>query len=84
MRKHVPKYTNMPKSVVEFPRKLENRGIKIARVNSIITKSIDLDLFTLILKGAGGSLRSKTILALSPFIEKSMANRFFMFYKKKS
>ena len=40
--------------MVEFLRKFENRGIKIARVNSIlITKSIDLQLFTLILSGVG-------------------------------
>ena len=36
--------------MVEFLKKIENRGIKIARVNSIlIKKSIDLQLFTLIL-----------------------------------
>ena len=35
--------------MVEFLRKFENRGIKIARVNSsLITKSINLQLFTLI------------------------------------
>ena len=34
--------------MVEFLRKFENRGIKIAQVNSIlITKSINLQLFTL-------------------------------------
>ena len=38
-------------------RKVENRGIKIARVNSIlITKSIDLQLFTLMFYGVIGSL----------------------------
>ena len=36
--------------MIEFPRKFEKRGIKIDRVNSIlITKSINLQLFTLIL-----------------------------------
>ena len=48
--------------MVEFFRKIENHGIKIAQVNLIlITKSIDLQLFTLILYSEGGSLRSKAI-----------------------
>ena len=43
-------------------QKIENRGIKIARVNSIfITKSINLQLFTLILYGVEGPLWSKAI-----------------------
>ena len=43
LRKHVTKYKNMPKWMVEFFRKPESRGDKIARVNSIrITKSIIL------------------------------------------
>ena len=55
------KYKNMRKWMVEFLRKFENRSIKIARVNSIlITKSMDLQLFTflftLILCGIGGPL----------------------------
>ena len=38
--------------MIEFLRKFENRGIKINRVNSIlITKSINLLFFTLILYG---------------------------------
>ena len=38
-------------------KKIENRGIKIARVNSIlITKSINLKLFTLILYSIGSPL----------------------------
>ena len=38
--------------MVKFLRKFENRGIKIAQVNSIlITKSINLQLFTFILYG---------------------------------
>ena len=54
LRKHVTKYKNMQKWMVEFIRKFENRGIKIARVNSILTtKSINLQLFTLILYGVG-------------------------------
>ena len=55
LRKHVAKYKNMRKWAVEFLRKFEKRGIEIARVNSIlITKSINLLLFTLILNGVGG------------------------------
>ena len=30
LRKHVTKYKNMQKWMIEFPRKFENRGIKIA------------------------------------------------------
>ena len=48
--------------MVEFFRKFENRGIKIAPVNSIlITKYIDLKWFSLILYGVGGPLWSKAI-----------------------
>ena len=48
--------------MIEFLRKFENSGIKIARVNSIrITKSIDLQLFTLIFYVVGGPLWSKAI-----------------------
>ena len=48
--------------MVKFLRKFENRGIKIARVNSIlITKSIYLQLFTFTLHGVWGPLRSKAI-----------------------
>ena len=39
--------------MVEFLKKIENCGIKIARVNSI-TKSINLQLFTWIIYGVGG------------------------------
>ena len=50
LKKHVTKYKNMINWMVEFLRKFENRDIKIPRVNSIpITKSIHLQLFTLIL-----------------------------------
>ena len=43
LRKHVTKYKHMRKWMVEFLRKIENRGIKIDRENSIIiTKSINL------------------------------------------
>ena len=57
LRKHVIKYKNIQKWMVEFLRKVENRGIEIARVNSIlITRSFNLQLFTLILCGGGGPL----------------------------
>ena len=50
LKKHVTKYKNMLKWMVLFLRKLENTGIKIARINSIlITKSINLLQITLIL-----------------------------------
>ena len=43
LRKHVSKYKNMQKWMVEFLRKYQSGGDKIARVNSIrITKSINL------------------------------------------
>ena len=43
LRKHATKYKNMRKWMVDFFRKVENRCIKIARVNSIlITKFIKL------------------------------------------
>ena len=43
VRKHVTKYKNMRKWMVEFLRKSENRGDKIAQVNSNrINKSINL------------------------------------------
>ena len=48
--------------MVKFLRKFENRRIKIVRVNSIlITKSINLQLFTLILYGVMGPLWSTAI-----------------------
>ena len=43
--------------MVAFLRKFENRGTKIAPLYTIlITKSINLKLFTLILYGVGGPL----------------------------
>ena len=48
--------------MVEVIRKDEDRGLKIALVNSIhITKSINLMFFTVILYGVGVPLWSKTI-----------------------
>ena len=55
--KRVIKYKNIWKLIVEFLRKFQNRGIKIARVNSIlITKSFNLQLFTSILYSVEGPL----------------------------
>ena len=55
--KHFIKYKGMRKWIVEFLGKFKSRGIKITRVNSIlITKSINLQIFTLILHGVWGSL----------------------------
>ena len=52
----------MQKWIVEFLRKFENRGIKIARVNSIlIPKSLNFQLFSLILYCVGGPLYLKSI-----------------------
>ena len=54
LRKHVTQDKRMQKWMIEFLRKFENCDIKIARVNSIlITKSINLQLFTLIIYGVG-------------------------------
>ena len=54
LKKHVTKYKNMQKWIVEFLRKYENRGIKISPF--FITKFLNLLLFTLILYGFGGPL----------------------------
>ena len=52
--------------MVEFLRKFENRDIKIARVNSILTtKSINLQLFTLILYGVWGPVFGVDIVKLT-------------------
>ena len=46
LRKHVTKYKHIQKWIVEFLKKSERRGEKIARVDSIcITKSINLQKF---------------------------------------
>ena len=51
VRKHVTKYKHMRKWMLVFLGKLENRFIKIARVNSIrITKSIKLLSFCMVLE----------------------------------
>ena len=73
VRKHVFKNEKMQKWIIEFLRKFENRGIKIARVNSIfITKFINLQLFTLILYSVGVRCDRRRFSVLSPFMEKSI------------
>ena len=63
----------MRKWMIEFLRKFENRGIKIARVNSIlIAKSINLQFLTLILYVVGVRCDRSRFSADIPFIEKSM------------
>ena len=55
--------------MVKFLRKFENRGIKIARVNLIlITKSINLQLFTLIFYGGWVRCGRRRFLVLSLFM----------------
>ena len=77
LRKHVTKYKNTRKWIVKFFRKFKNSGIEIAWVNSIlITKSINLQLFTLILLSVWGSVVMLTYLnwpqVLSLLREKTM------------
>ena len=56
--------------MVEFLRKLENRGVKIVLVNSIlITKFIDLQLLTIILYGIGVRCDRRRFSVLIQFIE---------------
>ena len=58
--------------MVEFLRKFVNRVIQIRQDNSIlITKSINLQLFTFILYGFGVRCNRRRFSVLSPFIEKS-------------
>ena len=62
--------------MVEFLQKFQNRGIKIARVNSIlITKSINLQKFTLILYGDEVCCDRRRFSVHSQFIEKCMPKR---------
>ena len=75
LRKHVTKYKNMRKWMVEFLRKFENRGIKIARVNSIITKSTSFVIYFNFVRCWGSVVMLTSLnkpLVLSPFIEKFM------------
>ena len=58
--------------MIEFLRKFKNRAIKIAPVNLIlITKSINLQLLTLIMYSAGFRCDRRRFSVLSPLIEKS-------------
>ena len=80
----LPNIKNMRKLMVKFLRKFENRGIKIARVNSIlITKSINLQFFTLIMYGVGIRCDRRRFSVHSAFIQKSMhqviVHDFFLF-----
>ena len=57
--------------MIEFLIKFKNRGIKIARVNTIlITISINLQLFTLILYAVGVRCDRKWFSVLIPLMEK--------------
>ena len=72
LRKHVSKYKNKRKRMVEFLRKSETRGDRILRVNSIrITKSIIILFFY------GVALRCDKwrFSMYSPSIEKTMIFR---------
>ena len=54
--------------MIEFFSKFENRGIKITGVNSIIiTKYINLRLFTVIVYGVGVRCDRRRVSLLSPF-----------------
>ena len=73
VKKHISKYKNIQKSMIKFLKKFENHCIKIARVKSIlITKSINLQLFTLIVYSVGVHCDRRQFSMHSLFIEKSM------------
>ena len=60
--------------MIEFLRKFENRGIKMFPGNSIlITNSIDLHLFALLLYGVVVRCDRRRFSVLSPLIKKSVA-----------
>ena len=67
--KHVIKYKHTKKWMIEFLRKFESRFIKIAQLNSIITKFIDLLKFCSVY---GVRCDRGRFAVHSPFIEKSM------------
>ena len=67
-----PNIKNMRKWMVEVLRKFDNRGIKVSHYSILISKSINLQLFTLILYGVGVHCDRRRFSVLSPFIEKSM------------
>ena len=63
----------MRKWIIVFLKIFDNRNVKIVRVKSIlITKSINLQLFTLSLCGFGVRSDLSRFSVLSQFIEKSM------------
>ena len=69
--------------MIEFIRKFENRGIKSARVKSIlITKYVYVQLFTFILYGVGARCDRCQFSVLSPLIEKTMIEPSKLFDKK--
>ena len=73
----------MRKWMIEFLRKFENRDIKISRVNSIlITKSVTLQLFTLIFYGVWVRFDRRRFSVHSLFIEKSMYYEMKIIIKK--
>ena len=62
----------MRKWMLEFFKKFQDLCIKIALVNSVlISKSINFQLFTLIVYDVGVRCDRKRFSVLSPFIEKS-------------
>ena len=66
----------MQKWIFEFLRKFENRGIKFARVDYIlITKSINLQIFTLILCGVGGVRYDINIFELTAPVLRSLTEK---------
>ena len=67
--------------MIEFLKKIEKRGIKIARVNSIFTaKSFNLLLFTLILYVVGVRCDRSRFSVHRLFIEKSMELYIYIYF----
>ena len=67
----------MQKFRIKFLRKFEKYIIEITRVNFIlITKSIILQLFTLILYGVGVRCDRSQFSVLNPFIEKFLKSKY--------
>ena len=71
LRKHVTQYKNMRKWMVKVLSKFQNFAFKIAPINLIlITNSINLQLFTLILYGVGVCCDQIRFSVHSPLIER--------------
>ena len=66
--KHVTKHKDMQKWMLEFPSQFENRGIKISRVDSIISPNLSI-YFTYCV---GVRCDRNRFSVHSPFIEKCM------------